>query len=222
MLSVLYIVSIANRSSALAVKQAALDLARCAAISQENGLVPIMGPEILLNGDHGIERTFEVAHKVCWAEVFFYLAENNALFEGILLKSSMVAPGAESKDKASPKTVSKYTLKLLHRRVRSIVPGIMILYAFSRCMYISNHISFTHAFADFVRAILTKGGTIKIVNPLEIEKFVDKVITKNPKQLEQYCKATLNYKVMKLSKGKAHPGLLNKIKILFEKLSSTS
>ncbi|KAL0376189.1 UNVERIFIED_CONTAM: Fructose-bisphosphate aldolase 2, chloroplastic [Sesamum calycinum] len=65
--------------SALAVKEAAWGLARYAAISQ----------------------TFEVAQKSL-AEVFFYLAENNVMFEGILLKPSMVTPGAESKDKATP------------------------------------------------------------------------------------------------------------------------
>lgn len=91
---------------------------------QDNGLVPIVEPEILLDGEHGIDRTFEVAQKV-WAEVFFYLAENNVLFEGILLKPSMVTPGAESKDRASPETVAKYTLSLLHRRIPPAVPGIM-------------------------------------------------------------------------------------------------
>lgn len=94
---------------------------------QDNGLVPIVEPEILLDGEHGIDRTFEVAKKV-WAEVFFYLAENNVLFEGILLKPSMVTPGAESKDKATPQQVADYTLKLLHRRVPPAVPGIMVRY----------------------------------------------------------------------------------------------
>jgi len=88
-------------------------------------LVPIVEPEILLDGEHGIDRTFEVAQKV-WAEVFFYLAENNVQFEGILLKPSMVTPGAECKDKASPATVADYTLKLLHRRIPPAVPGIMV------------------------------------------------------------------------------------------------
>lgn len=91
---------------------------------QENGLVPIVEPEVLLDGEHGIDRTFEVAQKV-WAEVFFYLAENNVLFEGILLKPSMVTPGAECKDRASPQQVADYTLKLLHRRIPPAVPGIM-------------------------------------------------------------------------------------------------
>ncbi|KAK6924446.1 Fructose-bisphosphate aldolase, class-I [Dillenia turbinata] len=110
------VVSIPNGPSALAVKEPAWGLARYAAITQDNGLVPIVEPEILLDGDHGIERTFEVAQKV-WAEVFFYLAENNVMFEGILLKPSMVTPGAECEDKATPQQVADYTLKLLKRRI---------------------------------------------------------------------------------------------------------
>lgn len=85
--------------------------------------MPIVEPEILLDGDHGIDRTFEVAQKV-WAEVFFYLAENNVLFEGILLKPSMVTPGAESKDRATPQQVAQYTFKI-RRRVPPAVRGIM-------------------------------------------------------------------------------------------------
>lgn len=87
-------------------------------------MVPIVEPEILLDGEHGIERNFEVAQKV-WAEVFFYLAENNVLFEGILLKPSMVTPGAECKERNTPQQIADYTLKLLQRRVPPAVPGIM-------------------------------------------------------------------------------------------------
>ncbi|KAK6132068.1 hypothetical protein DH2020_034189 [Rehmannia glutinosa] len=120
------VVSIPCGPSALAVKEAAWGLARYAAISQDNGLVPIVEPEILLDGDHPIERTLEVAEKV-WAEVFYYLAENNVTFEGILLKPSMVTPGAEHKEKASPDTIANYTLTMLRRRVPPAVPGIMFL-----------------------------------------------------------------------------------------------
>ena len=94
---------------------------------QDNGLVPIVEPEILLDGDHGIERTLEVAEKV-WSEVFFYLAENNVLFEGILLKPSMVTPGAEHKEKASAEAIAHNTLTMLKRRVPPAVPGIMVLF----------------------------------------------------------------------------------------------
>ncbi|RLM92393.1 putative fructose-bisphosphate aldolase 3, chloroplastic [Panicum miliaceum] len=120
------VVSIPCGPSALAVKEAAWGLARYAAIAQDNGLVPIVEPEILLDGDHGIERTLEVAEKV-WSEVFFYLAQNNVLFEGILLKPSMVTPGAEHKEKASPEAIAKHTLTMLRRRVPPAVPGIMFL-----------------------------------------------------------------------------------------------
>lgn len=120
------VVSIPNGPTELAVKEAAWGLARYAAISQDNGLVPIVEPEILLDGEHGIERNFEVAQKV-WAEVFFYLAENNVLFEGILLKPSMVTPGAECKERNTPQQIADYTLKLLQRRVPPAVPGIMFL-----------------------------------------------------------------------------------------------
>lgn len=68
--------------------------------------------------------------KKVWAEVFFYLAENNVMFEGILLKPSMVTPGAECKQKATPEQVAKYTLQLLHRRIPPAVPGIMVSICF--------------------------------------------------------------------------------------------
>ncbi|KAH0698985.1 hypothetical protein KY284_013200 [Solanum tuberosum] len=124
------VVSIPNGPSALAVKEAAWGLARYAAISQDNGLVPIVEPEILLDGEHNIDRTFEVAQQV-WAEVFFYLAENNVMFEGILLKPSMVTPGAECKERATPEQVADYTLKLLQRRIPPAVPGIMARVVFT-------------------------------------------------------------------------------------------
>ncbi|KAL0739649.1 hypothetical protein Bca4012_015859 [Brassica carinata] len=120
------VVSIPNGPSALAVKEAAWGLARYAAISQDSGLVPIVEPEIMLDGEHDIDRTYDVAEKV-WAEVFFYLAQNNVMFEGILLKPSMVTPGAESKDRATPEQVASYTLKLLRNRIPPAVPGIMFL-----------------------------------------------------------------------------------------------
>ena len=94
--------------------------------------MPIVEPEILLDGEHGIERTFEVAQKV-WAETFYYMAENNVMFEGILLKPSMVTPGAECEDRATPEQVADYTLKLLRRRIPPAVPGIMVCNIFLSC-----------------------------------------------------------------------------------------
>ena len=67
-------------------KSAVSQLHRCIyllwfCVLQDSGLVPIVEPEILLDGEHNIDRTYEVAEKV-WAEVFFYLAQNNVMFEG--------------------------------------------------------------------------------------------------------------------------------------------
>eukprot|EP00271_Cylindrocystis_brebissonii_P011516 TRINITY_DN29359_c0_g1_i1.p1 TRINITY_DN29359_c0_g1~~TRINITY_DN29359_c0_g1_i1.p1 ORF type:complete len:391 (-),score=51.56 TRINITY_DN29359_c0_g1_i1:785-1957(-) len=120
------VVSIPNGATDLAVTECAWGLARYAAIAQDNGLVPIVEPEILLDGDHGIDRTLEVAEKV-WSKVFYFLAENKVVFEGILLKPSMVTPGAECKERATPEQVASYTLKMLSRRVPPAVPGIMFL-----------------------------------------------------------------------------------------------
>ncbi|KAG7669094.1 hypothetical protein Ndes2526B_g00821 [Nannochloris sp. 'desiccata'] len=120
------VVSIPAGPSSAAVTDCAYGLARYAAIAQNSGLVPIVEPEILLDGDHDIDRTLEIAERT-WAETFKYLADNNVLFEGILLKPSMVTPGAECKRRAGAEEVADYTLKMLRRRVPPAVPGIMFL-----------------------------------------------------------------------------------------------
>jgi fructose-bisphosphate aldolase class I len=120
------VVSIPQGPSIIAVRDCAYGLARYAAISQAAGLVPIVEPEVLLDGDHDIDRALEVAEAV-WAETFKYLADNKVLFEGILLKPAMVTPGAECPNRASPSKVAEYTLRMLRRRVPPAVPGIMFL-----------------------------------------------------------------------------------------------
>lgn len=120
------VVSIPAGPTTIAVRDCAYGLARYAAIAQGAGLVPIVEPEVLLDGDQDIDRTLEVAEAV-WAETFKYLADNKVLFEGILLKPAMVTPGAECSNRASPTQVAEYTLRLLRRRVPPAVPGIMFL-----------------------------------------------------------------------------------------------
>ena len=104
------------------MRDCAYGLARYAAIAQSAGLVPIVEPEVLLDGDHDIDRTLAVAMDI-WAETFKYLADNGVLFEGMLLKPSMVTPGADSSKKESPERVAEYTLRMLKRRVPPAVPG---------------------------------------------------------------------------------------------------
>jgi fructose-bisphosphate aldolase class I len=120
------VVSIPAGPSQIALRDCAYGLARYAAIAQNAGLVPIVEPEVLLDGDHDIDRCLEVQEAI-WAETFKYMADNNVMFEGILLKPAMVTPGADSKAKVPPETVAAYTLKMLRRRVPPAVPGIMFL-----------------------------------------------------------------------------------------------
>lgn len=120
------VISIPAGPSMIAQRDCAYGLARYAAIAQSAGLVPIVEPEVLLDGDHDIDRTLEVAEAI-WAETFKYLADNKVLFEGILLKPSMVTPGADHSKKSTPDEVASYTLNMLKRRVPPAVPGIMFL-----------------------------------------------------------------------------------------------
>jgi len=120
------VVSIPAGPSMIAMRDCAYGLARYAAIAQNSGLVPIVEPEVMLDGDQDIDRCLEVQEAI-WAETFKYMADNKVMFEGILLKPAMVTPGAECKNRASPETVAAYTLKMLKRRIPPAVPGIMFL-----------------------------------------------------------------------------------------------
>ena len=120
------VVSIPAGPSKIAMTDAAYGLARYAAIAQNAGLVPIIEPEVLLDGEQDIDRCLEVQEAV-WAEVFKYCADQKVLLEGALLKPAMVTPGADCPKKASAEEVASYTIKMLRRRVPPAVPGIMFL-----------------------------------------------------------------------------------------------
>lgn len=120
------VVSIPHGPSKAAVTDCAYGLARYAAICQNAGLVPIVEPEILLDGDHDIDKTFEVAQWT-WAETFTHLADQGVDFERMLLKPSMVAPGAQCKKKSNAEEVATYTLRMLYSRVPPATAGIMFL-----------------------------------------------------------------------------------------------
>merc|ERR1719181_736488 len=120
------VVSIPAGPSKIAVTDCAYGLARYAAICQNAGLVPIVEPEILLDGEHTLEETFEVASAV-WAETFKYLADNDVMFDRMLLKPSMVGPGADCPKRNTPEEVAAATLKMLNSRVPPATAGIMFL-----------------------------------------------------------------------------------------------
>eukprot|EP00274_Cyanoptyche_gloeocystis_P006187 CAMPEP_0196652264 /NCGR_PEP_ID=MMETSP1086-20130531/1510_1 /TAXON_ID=77921 /ORGANISM="Cyanoptyche gloeocystis , Strain SAG4.97" /LENGTH=357 /DNA_ID=CAMNT_0041982707 /DNA_START=184 /DNA_END=1257 /DNA_ORIENTATION=+ len=115
-----------HEPSELAIAENAHGLARYASICQENGLVPIVEPEVLMDGSHDIETCGAATEKVL-AGVYKALADHQVLLEGTLLKPNMITPGADSKQKFTPNDVAKLTLRTLLRRVPPAVPGIMFL-----------------------------------------------------------------------------------------------
>jgi fructose-bisphosphate aldolase class I len=101
-------------------------LARYAALCQEADLVPIVEPEVLMDGDHSIE-TCAVVTEATLRSVFHQLADHRVALEGILLKPNMVLPGKKSGQKASPQEVAEATIAVLRRTVPAAVPGIVFL-----------------------------------------------------------------------------------------------
>ena len=101
-------------------------LARYAAISQQAGLVPIVEPEVLMTGNHTLDRCEAVTEQVLH-RVFDRLFAHRVLFELMLLKPSMVLPGEQSPQPASIDEVADATLRCLCRTVPSSVPGIVFL-----------------------------------------------------------------------------------------------
>jgi fructose-bisphosphate aldolase class I len=101
-------------------------LARYAALSQEAGLVPIVEPEVLMDGDHDIETSYRVTSKVQNA-VFTELHDQRVALEGILLKPNMVLSGYDCSEQASNDEVASQTLRCLSHNVPAPVPGIVFL-----------------------------------------------------------------------------------------------
>lgn len=112
--------------SRLAVEANAQALARYAAICQEQGVVPIVEPEVLIDGDHTIARCAEVTEAVLH-EVFIALHRHQVAFELMLLKPSMVVPGKSHPRQATPAEVAAQTIRVLRRTVPAAVPSINFL-----------------------------------------------------------------------------------------------
>jgi fructose-bisphosphate aldolase, class I len=101
-------------------------LARYAALSQEAGLVPIVEPEVLMDGDHSIDRCFEVTEKTL-RETFYQLGQQGVSLEGMLLKPNMVITGKDASNRANPEEVAEKTIQCFLRTVPAAVPGIVFL-----------------------------------------------------------------------------------------------
>ena len=101
-------------------------LARYAALCQEANIVPIVEPEVLMDGDHSIERCYEVTEftlKRLYAELF----DQGVILEGTVLKPNMIVPGKKCADQASREEVAEMTVQCLLNTVPAAVPGIAFL-----------------------------------------------------------------------------------------------
>lgn len=107
-------------------------LARYAALCQEAGLVPIVEPEVLMMGDHSLQRCLKVTREV-WRNVFIQINCQRVLLEGMILKPNMVLPGLSCATQATVNEVAEATVNCLRETVPAAVPGIAFLSGGQSC-----------------------------------------------------------------------------------------
>jgi fructose-bisphosphate aldolase class I len=112
--------------SKLSIHSNAHALARYSALVQESGMVPIVEPEVLMDGNHSVEECFNktsVVIKKCFEELILH----NVDLTGIILKPNMIVPGNKSDKKISSEEIAKLTLRCLKENVPTDVPGVAFL-----------------------------------------------------------------------------------------------
>jgi len=122
-------------------------LARYAALSQEAGLVPIVEPEVLMDGDHDLERC-ETVTVATLKRVFAELYEYRVLLEGMLLKPNMVVSGKTCPQQASVIEVAEATVRALRRTVPAAMPGIVFLSGGQSPIEATEHLNAMNAMGD--------------------------------------------------------------------------
>lgn len=112
--------------SQLAIDQNASTLARYARICQSQGLVPIVEPEVLMDGTHSIERAAVVTEAIQAATVKA-MSDHHVLLEGALLKPNMVRQGSECQEKCSPESIAQATVRVLQHTMPPALAGVNFL-----------------------------------------------------------------------------------------------
>jgi len=115
-----------NLPSTACIEANAHALARYSALCQEASIVPIVEPEVLLDGDHSVERCHEVTERTLRA-LFAELAAGGCSLEHVILKASMVVSGKENSRQAAVQEVAERTLQVLRRTVPAALPGVVFL-----------------------------------------------------------------------------------------------
>jgi len=124
--AVIIINQVTGAPTQLAIDEQVRGLARYASICQDNGLVPIVEPEVLMDGTHPIEVSAEVTQRV-WAAQVKALADHHILLEGCLLKPNMVRAGEKCPTPSSIEDIAKWTVKVLSNTIPPAIPGINFL-----------------------------------------------------------------------------------------------
>ena len=112
--------------SEVAIKSNAIDLAKYASIVQKSNMVPIVEPEVLMEGDHDINKCYDITASLL-SECFKQLKLQSVDLSGIILKPNMVVPGIDCKNQSSTNEIAKMTFNCLTDNVPSEVPGIAFL-----------------------------------------------------------------------------------------------
>ena len=112
--------------SMISVRETAHTLARYGSICQDNGLVPIIEPEILTDGNHDINECARVSELV-FRTVMQAMLDQGLIIEGTLLKPNMVTPGAQSESQATAEQIAWLTVRTLSRSIVPALPGVVFL-----------------------------------------------------------------------------------------------
>jgi fructose-bisphosphate aldolase class I len=129
-------------------------LARYAVLSQEAGLAPIVEPEVLMDGDHTIERCDEVT-ELTQRLVFEALFEERVGFEAMLLKPNMVTPGKNCPQRAPPQQVAEATIRCLRHTEPAAVPGIVFLSGGQDAVEATRDLDAINQFTEISRGVLS-------------------------------------------------------------------
>lgn len=121
-------------------------LARFAALSQEGGLIPILEPEVLMEGDHDIDKSGEVTTRVL-KSVFQALSNHRVFMQGLILKTNLIHPGKESSQKSTDIEIAQATLRVLKNTVPDEVPGVVFLSGGDPAEEITSHLDITNEIA---------------------------------------------------------------------------
>ncbi|MFP4162920.1 MAG: class I fructose-bisphosphate aldolase [Chitinispirillaceae bacterium] len=135
------VLSISDKTpSDLCIKANAEALARYAALCQENEIVPIVEPEVLMDGNHDISACERATEKTLGI-LFEILREHKVFFEGLILKPNMVVPGKNSTVQSNAEEVANATIRTLRRTVPAAVPGIAFLSGGQESVHATRHLN---------------------------------------------------------------------------------